>query len=114
MFRISTLIGIKLIHFFIIRYIRINMSVPDFVKILEVKRYSRNTIDSYSSIVRNANHFFKKPMNMVDESELHRYFYHMVNTRKASYSYQKQIAMALKLYYKEVYGVNINLEFFIP
>ncbi|WP_368667008.1 phage integrase N-terminal SAM-like domain-containing protein [uncultured Winogradskyella sp.] len=86
------------------------MSVPDFVKILEVKRYSKNTIDSYSSIIKMTQSFFKKPLNKVDESELHRYFYHMVHTKKVSYSYQKQIAMALKLYYKEMFRENINLD----
>ena len=90
------------------------MSVPDFVKILEVKRYSKNTIDSYSFIVKMTECFFKKSLNGVDESELHRYFYHMVHTKKASYSYQKQIAMALKLYYREMFGQSINLEFLFP
>ena len=90
------------------------MAVPDFVKILEVKRYSKNTIDSYASIVKLAKYFFKKPLNTVDETELHRYFYHMVHTKKISYSYQRQIAMALKLYYKEMFGQSINLEFLFP
>ncbi|WP_437399085.1 site-specific tyrosine recombinase/integron integrase [Flagellimonas lutimaris] len=90
------------------------MSVPDFVKILEVKRYSKNTIDSYSSIVKMAIHYFQKPLNKVDESELHGYFYHMVHTKKVSYSYQKQIAMALKLYYNEMFKQSIHLEFLFP
>ncbi len=38
----------------------------------------------------------------------------MVHTKKVSYSYQKQIAMALKLYYREMFGKNINLEFLFP
>lgn len=90
------------------------MSLPDFVKILEVKRYSRNTIESYSSIVKMATQFFEKPLNKIDETELHRYFYHMVHTKKVSYSYQKQVAMALKLYYREIFGQNINLEYLFP
>ena len=90
------------------------MSLPDFVKILEVKRYSKNTIESYSSIVKMAIQFFEKPLNKIDETELHRYFYHMVHTKKVSYSYQKQIAMALKLYYREIFGQSINLQFLFP
>ncbi len=90
------------------------MSVHGFVKILEVKRYSKNTIDSYVSIVKMARHFFDKPLDKVDETELHRYFYFMVHTKKVSYSYQKQIAMALKLYYKEMFGQSINLELLFP
>ncbi|MBA4743832.1 MAG: tyrosine-type recombinase/integrase [Muricauda sp.] len=90
------------------------MSVDGFVKILEVKRYSKNTIDSYTSIVKMARHFFNKPLDRVDETDLHRYFYFMVHTKKVSYSYQKQIAMALKLYYREMFGQSINLELLFP
>lgn len=90
------------------------MSVPDFVKILEVKRYSKNTIDNYVSIVKMAEQYFNKPLNKVDEAALHKYFYFMVHTKKVSYSYQKQIAMALKLYYKEMFNTSINLEFLFP
>ncbi len=90
------------------------MSVPDFVKILEVKRYSVNTINSYVSIIKLARHFFKKSLDKVDETELHKYFYFMVHTKKVSYSYQKQIAMALKLYYREMFNKSINLEFLFP
>lgn len=96
------------------RYIHFIMSIPDFVKILEVKRYSKNTIESYSSIVKMVRQFFEKPLNKINETELHRYFYHMVHTKKVSYSYQKQIAMALKLYYREIFGQSINLEFLFP
>lgn len=90
------------------------MPILDFVKILEVKRYSKNTIDSYVSIVKLAKHYFKKPLNQIDESALHEYFYFMVHTKKVSYSYQKQIAMALKLFYKEMFNISINLEFLFP
>ncbi|MCL6274954.1 site-specific integrase [Muricauda sp. 2012CJ35-5] len=99
------------IHFL---YIANGMSVRDFMKILEVKRYSDNTINSYASIVKLARHFFKKPLDQINETELHRYFYFMVHTKKVSYSYQKQIALALKLYYKEMFNKNINLEFLFP
>ena len=87
------------------------MSIPDFVQILEVKRYSKNTIESYVSVVKMTKQYFKKDLRLVDETELHRYFYFMVHTKKVSYSYQKQIAMALKLYYREMFNININLEF---
>lgn len=90
------------------------MSIPDFVKILEVKRYSKNTISSYVMVVQMAQQYFNKSLNKVDETELHKYFYHMVHTKKVSYSYQKQIAMGLKLYYKEVFNTSINLEFLFP
>lgn len=90
------------------------MSILDFMKILEVKRYSKNTIDSYISVVKMAQQYFQKPLNEVDETTLHKYFYFMVHTKRISYSYQKQIAMALKLYYKEMFNTSINLEFLFP
>ena len=58
-----------------------------------------------------AQQYFNQSLNKIDETELHKYFYHMVHTKKISYSYQKQIAMGLKLYYKEIFNTNINLEF---
>ena len=90
------------------------MSIPDFVKILELKRYSKNTIDNYIMVVKMAEQYFNKPLNNVNETALHPYFYFMVHTKKVSYSYQKQIAMALKLYYKEMFNTTINLEFLFP
>jgi site-specific recombinase XerD len=90
------------------------MSVPDFVKILEVKRYSKSTIATYSNVIKMAQLYFKSTLEDVDEHELHRYFYFMVSTKRISYSYQKQIAMGLKLYYKEILKKNINLEFLFP
>lgn len=90
------------------------MSILDFVKILEVKRYSKNTIDNYTMVVKMAEQYFNKSLKNVSETELHQYFYFMVHTKKISYSYQKQIAMGLKLYYKEMYNTPINLEFLFP
>ena len=45
------------------------MSIPDSVKILQVKRYSKNTIESYSSSVKMAQQRFKKDLNLVNETE---------------------------------------------
>ncbi|MEM6525923.1 MAG: site-specific tyrosine recombinase/integron integrase [Bacteroidota bacterium] len=90
------------------------MSIPDFVQILRVKRYSENTIKMYSSVVQMAKQYFKRPLDQVIERELRTYMYHMVHSKKASYSYQKQIALGLKLYYYEVYARKINLEFLFP
>lgn len=90
------------------------MSTPDFVKILEVKRYSKNTINVYASVVKLAQGYFNKPLSHVSESELHSYFYHLVNKKNASFSYQKQMVMALKHYYREILNQSINIEFLLP
>lgn len=90
------------------------MSVPDFVKILEVKRYSANTVKTYASVVKLTQGYFNKHLIDVSEKDLHSFFYHLVHTKRASYSYQKQIALALKSYYKEIHNKDIHLEFLLP
>ena len=45
------------------------MSILHFEKILEVKRYSRNTIESYVSVVKMAQQRFKRDLNLVNEIE---------------------------------------------
>jgi integrase/recombinase XerD len=90
------------------------MSIVDFRKILVVKRYSDNTVKVYLSVVKLAEVHFKKALIEVSESELHHFFYHMIHTKGVSSSYQKQIAMALKLYYQLVHDKVIRLEFLMP
>lgn len=64
------------------------MSVPDSAKIVEVRQYHKNAIESYSSIVRMTENFFKKPLNEVDETELRRDFYHMVHPKNRSSNFE--------------------------
>jgi integrase/recombinase XerD len=90
------------------------MSVADFVKILEVKRYSPNTIKTYSSFVSLAKGYFKKPLNKVSEQDLYEYIHNLIHHKKISFSYQKQMVMSLKLYYKEVLNETINIQYLIP
>ena len=61
------------------------MSVADFVKILEVKRYSPNTIKTYSSFVSLAKGHFKKPLNKVSEQDLYEYIYNLIHHKKISF-----------------------------
>ncbi|MEZ5035303.1 MAG: tyrosine-type recombinase/integrase [Chitinophagaceae bacterium] len=90
------------------------MSITDFVKILEVKRYSLNTIKAYESVVKLARSYFQKPLHDVSEDQLHQYFYELIHSKNISIAYQKQIALGLKLYYKEIYNKNIHLELLVP
>jgi len=90
------------------------MSVFDFVKILEVKRYSPNTIKTYSSFVSLVKSHFKKPLNKVSEQDLYEYIYNLIHHKKISFSYQKQLVMSLKLYYKEVLNRTINIQYLTP
>lgn len=61
------------------------MSILDFAKILEVKRYSRNTIERYVSVVKMAQQRFKKDLNLVNETEPSS----NINTKSIIFSNQK-------------------------
>lgn len=90
------------------------MSVSDFIKILEVKRYSTNTIKTYSSFVSLVKAHFKKPLDKVSEQDLYEYIYNLIHHKKISFSYQKQLVVSLKLYYKEVLNKTINIQYLKP
>ena len=86
--------------------------ITDFVKILELKRYSKSTIDNYHSQLKFLKlHFKKKSLKQICDNELFEFIYHLVNTKKISASYQRQIVGGLKLFYKEIYGRSIQFEY---
>ena len=43
------------------------ISIPNFVKIMEVKRYSANTIKTYTSVVKITEGYFNKPLERVPQ-----------------------------------------------
>ena len=93
-------------------YISNMNAIIDFVKILELKRYSKNTVACYQSHIKLAKlHFSDKPLKIISNQDLFEFIYYLVNTKKISASYQWQIIGALKLFYKEIYGRNIPFEY---
>lgn len=87
-------------------------SITDFVKILELKRYSKNTVVSYQSHLKLTKlHFSNKSLKNITDKELFEFIYYLVKTKHISYSYQRQIIGALKLYYREMYGRVIPFEY---
>ncbi|MFT4661221.1 MAG: integrase/recombinase XerD [Patiriisocius sp.] len=87
-------------------------SIEDFVRILELKRYSRNTINSYQSHLRLAHGYFNhRDFKQIKDKELFAFIYHMVSIKKISSSYQRQIVGAFKLFYKEMYARSIPFEY---
>ena len=86
--------------------------ITDFVKILVLKRYSENTINSYQSHLKLTKlHFEGKNFAEIKDDELFEFIYHLVNVKKISSSYQRQIVGALKLFYKEIYSRSIPFEY---
>ena len=85
-----------------------------FEKILFLKRYSKQTIDSYISHLRMAKGFFDdKKFIQITDKEWFNYVFHLVNTKKISASTQRQVVGSLKLFYKEVYNLDKDFSKFI-
>lgn len=89
-------------------------SLDDFAQLLAIKHYSRNTIKSY----RHAVERFLMQSSITEEEigakEVHAYLYEQVATRGISFSTQKQIVGAIKLFYKELYGRNLKIDYLYP
>lgn len=51
---------------------------------------------------------FKKPLNKVSEQDLYEYIYNLINHKKISFSYQKQIVITLKLYYTDIFEIDLQ------
>ncbi|HAA23795.1 MAG TPA: integrase [Cytophagales bacterium] len=90
-------------------------AIEDFRKILEVKRYSSNTIASYISALRLIKGALKTPAwEQVTEPDLFQVIYTLIHHKKASVSYQKQLIMATQLFYREVYQRTLHLDQMLP
>ena len=51
---------------------------------------------------------FKKPLNKVSEQDLYEYIYNLIHHKKISFSYQKQIVITLKLYYTDIFEIDLQ------
>ncbi|MDB4087988.1 site-specific integrase [Flavobacteriales bacterium] len=81
-----------------------------FKEILVLKRYSKQTIDSYLSNLHLAQVFFNnKSFLTINEKEWFNYVFHLVNTKKIAASTQRQIVGSINLFYKEMYSKSLNL-----
>ncbi len=90
------------------------MSKADLRKIMEVKRYSENTILTYCSLISKIERELNMPINRLSETDLHGYVYSQIHSKKISRSTQKQLVNALKLYFSEVEGIETNFRFLLP
>ncbi len=89
--------------------------INDFSKILEIKRYSKNTINSYVSFLRLYESVFKiKDWKTLKDKDILNYSYQFIAYKNLSYSSQKQLLSAIKLFYSEVYKRYVNLDSLRP
>ncbi len=86
--------------------------ITDFVRLLEIKRYSKSTIDNYKSQLFFAKLFLKdKSFKNASDQDLFELIYYLVHIKKISASYQRQIVGSLKLFYKEIFKRDIPFEY---
>jgi len=72
---------------------------------LIIKRYSENTIRSYTALFADFINFYaEKEIVAITEDEIKYYLLHLIEERQVSESYQNQAINAIKFYYEQVLG----------
>lgn len=86
-----------------------------FRQLLEVKRYSINSIETYINAFRQfLLHFKGQDDDVLSERQIEQYINVQVTERKISVSYQKQLVAAVKFWYNGVLGKNLQLDYLYP
>jgi len=82
----------------------------DFKSLLNIKRYSPNTIKTYYGLLLAFQKFIGLdiPINSLTNNEVLKHISNVVRYKGLSYATQKQLISALKLYYKEIHGKEMN------
>jgi len=86
----------------------------NFEKLLEIKRYAPNTIKSYCSVLARFFETVSKPINAIKPTDIQSYLYKKVTEDEISFSLQKQIVGALKLFYRELYNKHLKIDYLYP
>lgn len=86
-----------------------------FVQLLQVKRYSTSSIETYVSAFRQfLTHFINADVDLLNKKQIEHYINFMVTDRKISVSYQKQLVAAIKFWYQDVLGKKMQLDYLYP
>src|SRR5690606_35002647 len=82
-----------------------------FVYWLRSKRYSENTIKTYSDALRVFLKFFRsKPINEIGNDDIIYFNNEYILKNKLSASYQNQMVNAIKLFFGEIQNIRLNPE----
>jgi site-specific recombinase XerD len=86
--------------------------IKKFLKLLKIKRYSKSTIETYGGAISLFLKYFDKsdPAELLHE-DIFRYIEHKIKDGKISFSTQKGIVGAIKLFYKHLYNKNIGIDY---
>lgn len=89
--------------------------ITKFLRILEVKRYSKSTQKTYiQAISQFLDYFSKKDPSELNHENIFRYVEHKIKDKEISFSTQKGIIGAIKLFYKHLYDKNIHIDYMYP
>lgn len=78
---------------------------PEYLEMLERKRYSQNTIKTYLSYMRSfVEEFSGRKLESITTSEINSYISKLIRTKGISSSQQNQRISAIKFYYEKVLG----------
>lgn len=85
-----------------------SLSLPNgYLEKLEQKRYSENTIKTYSFYFRQFQQYFNgKNLEVITKEEIHKYLLELILEKDISTSQQNQRINAIKFYYEKVLGRN--------
>ncbi len=87
--------------------------LDEFIQLLDIKRYARNTIKSYKTALLQFFTQLSIPVGRVESRDVQAYIYRKT-TEGISFSSQKQIVGAIKLFYKEMYNRNLQIDYLYP
>lgn len=89
--------------------------IAQFKRLLEIKRYAPNTIKIYLGVISSFIFYFnKRDIKNISHNDIQRYLEHKVIDKNISFSAQKGIVGAIKLFYKYLYSKNIKIDYLYP
>ncbi len=91
-----------------------NQQLNDFVKLMEIKRYSYSTIKTYKNVLSSLFTFFHhKTAHSITQKDIEKFIYSKI-TESVSISYQKHILGAINLFFSEMEKRPLDLSFLYP
>jgi integrase/recombinase XerD len=86
-----------------------------YIQLLEVKRFSPNSIRTYVNALRQfLNYFVGQDVDYLTDKQIEVYINEQVTVNKISTSYQKQLVAAIKFYYKNLVQKDLQLDYLYP
>lgn len=86
-----------------------------FIQLLQVKRYSSNSIQTYVNAFRQFLQYFKGiDVDTLNKKQIEQFINVQVTERAISISYQKQLVAAIKFWYNHILDRKLELDYLYP